>query len=274
MEAEVLVHMGDQAAFDLLREFVTRRRHDIGLNQYDLAAAAGVGKGLISMLEAGRSANIPKVSSLVKLALGLRVDPEILLHLSRGRGDFYVLEDVGVLRMIPLGVPEHILALGWPVMGGPPTKPEPPVEEPVIPIDPDRVVVVTDEYVGKPFFGCVGAGKCLVMDDHPSEYRQVLKSLADDGDAIVDVQGDSMTLAGIYPGMSLVVKHQDHAEIGDIVLACVPWHGTVVKRLELIEDGPNLVSKSLSYYAPIKITEEVRIVGIVLHAYMHRSFKR
>lgn len=265
--------MDEQVAYKLVQEFVARRRHQLGFNQYELAAAAGVSKGLVSMLEAGRSPNLPKVSSLAKLAQGLRVDPEVLIQLSRGKADFHVLDDVGVLRIIPSGVPEHILALGWPVMGAPPAKPEP-EEEPVIPVDPDRVVVITDEYVEKPFFGNVGAGKALVLDDYPCEGRQVLKSMADDGDGIVDVQGDSMTLAGIYPGMSLVVKHQDYAEPGDIVLASIPWHGTVVKRMEMRDDGPWLVAQSLTFHPPIKITEEVRIVGVVQHAYLHRKFKR
>ena len=265
--------MDDQSAYELVRDFLIQRRHQLGLNQYELAADAGVSKGLVSMLEAGRTQNLPKVSSLVKLAQGLRVDPEVLVQLSRGKADFYVLDDVGVLRIIPSGVPEHILALGWPVMGGPPPKPEP-EEEPVIPVDPNRVVVITDEYVEKPFFGKVGAGEAILLDDYASESRQVLKSMADDGDGIVDVQGDSMTLAGIYPGMSLVVKHQDHAEAGDIVLASVPYHGTVVKRLEMRDDGPWLVSQSLTFHPPIKVTEEVWIVGVAQHVFLHRKLKR
>jgi SOS-response transcriptional repressor LexA len=265
--------MDDQDPYQLVCEFVVRRRHELGLNQYELAAAAGVSKGLISMLEASRSPNIPKVDSLVKLAQGLRIDPEILLELSRGRADFYLMEDLGILRMIPSGVPAHILALGWPVMGTPKSRLEPPKEEPVILVDPDRVLVITDEYVDAPYFGRVGAGNFLVLEDHPTEPRQVLKSMAKDGDGIVDVFGDSMTLAGIYPGMSLVVRHQNHADPGDIVLASVPFHGTVVKRLEVRDDGPYLVSQSLSYHAPIKITEEVQIVGVAQHAFMLRRLK-
>ncbi len=38
-----------------------------------------------------------------------------------------------------------------------------------------------------------------------------------------------MTLAGIYSGMNLVVRRQDSADPGQIVLASVPYQGTVVR---------------------------------------------
>lgn len=259
--------------YDLVRKFVAQRRHEIGLNQYDLAAAAGVSKGLVSMLEAGRSPNLPKSSSLYKLALGLRADPEILLRLSQGRADLFVLDDNGVQRLIPPGNPDHINHLGRPIFAGGPSRPEPAEDLPAVIIEAERIVVTTDEYVGLPFCGHVGAGSFLLLSDHPTENRQVPKGLAEDGDAVVEVQGDSMTLAGIYPGMNLVVRKQDHADPGDIVLASALHYGTVVKRLEKREDAAYLISLSNTYYPPIKVDDEVQIVGVAMHAFIVRRLK-
>jgi len=131
-----------------------------------------------------------------------------------------------------------------------------------------------DERVEMPYFGEVGAGPEVMMPEHTSEIRLIPRHLADDGDAVVEVRGDSMNLAGIYPGMNLLVKHQDHAELGDIVLASVPWHGTVVKRLAMREGRPQLVSESMAYYPPIPMSDDVHIVGVVQHGWVEIKLKK
>jgi SOS-response transcriptional repressor LexA len=264
----------ERTPYELVRDFVARRRRELGLNQYELAEKAGVSKGLVSMLEATRSPNIPKVSSLIKLAHGLKVDPEILIQLSQGRANLHVLDDRGVLRLIPPGVPDHITALGRPIFDDAPPIEELPREAPAILIEADTVQVSMEDRVPVPFYGEVGAGPEVLMPEHPSDIRLVPRHLIDDGDAVVEVRGDSMNLANIYPGMNLLVKHQDHAELGDIVLAVVPWHGTVVKRLAMREGRPQLVSESMAYYAPIPLSDEVRIVGVVQHGWCEVKLKR
>lgn len=259
--------MDTSTPYELVREFVVRRRRELGLNQYELAAAAGVSKGLISMLEAGRSPNIPKPSSLSLLATGLKADPEVLMQLSQGRSDLFVMaDDTGLLRLIPPGVPDHILALGWPIFGEAPQAPS--VKDAP---GAERSVEEGEDYVELPYFGEVGAGNFLLLADYPLEFRKVPRDLAR-GDGVVSARGDSMTLAGIHPGMNLVVRRQDHAEPGQIVLASVPYQGTVVKRFEMLSDGPYLMSNSQTYHPPIKMDEEVRITGLVRHAWIHVNF--
>ena len=259
--------------YDLIREFMIRRRHQLGFNQYELADAAGVSKGTVSMLEAGKSANIPKDSTLEKLARGLRVDPEILLELAQGKSDLLVMSDGGILRLIPAGVPAHLKALGRPIFDAAPQNPAPGSanELPrVFDVDPSTAIV--DDYVELPYLGEVGAGNFILLEDYPSENIRLLREYASGGDGVVGVKGDSMTEAGIYPGMNLVVKRQDYARPGQVVLASIPYLGTVVKRLEMRKDGPYLVSQSYTFHPPIKIVEEIRIGGVVKHAWMHVFF--
>ena len=303
------------ATVDLLRRFVLVRRRELGYDQYDLAAAADVSKGMISMLEAGRLKGVPKIPNLIKLAGGLRVDPEILIQLSQGVEDQIVIDDGGTLKPIPPNLPAHMQSLGRRLLdpereaeaqkrmrrrkrpseqaaipahvlsSGPAPRSIPPalrapmpaldqatepaatVSEPRSSMSPDR------ETIEVPFFGKVGCGRLLSLDDYPSEFRPIHADLARGCDGLVEAVGDSMVGAGIYPGMTLVVKAQPTAENGQVVLVNVPYLGTAVRRLKVTQGIPYLVSQGPNEYPTLKMEGEVRIVGLVKHAYSILSFE-
>jgi transcriptional regulator with XRE-family HTH domain len=70
---------------DRLREFVASRRGQLKLSQVELADAAGVAKGTVSMLESGQLANPPKRETLKKLAKGLQIPAQTLYDLAEGK---------------------------------------------------------------------------------------------------------------------------------------------------------------------------------------------
>lgn len=294
---------------DLMRRFVIQRRREIGQTQDDLATAAGVSKGLISMLEGGRLKGPPKTANLLKLARGLNVDPEILIQLSQGREDQAVMDDGGVLKPLPPNLPAHLQSLGralfeaagdWPPgrrkrRGAPhaagknsngattgnaapslPTAAQKPGpgDRPSGDLGiPEQGVPPSDEFVEIPFFGQVGCGRFLHLQDYPIELRKIPATLARGTDGLVEAAGDSMVGAGIYPGMTIVVKRQNTADNGQVVLVNIPYLGTAVRRLKITQDGPYLVSQGPSDYPPIRVEGDVRIVGRVKHAYSVLSFE-
>jgi len=290
---------------DLMRRFVAQRRIENGQTQDDLAAAAGVSKGLVSMLEGGRLKGPPKTASLVKLGQGLKVDPEILIKLAQGIEDQTVMDDGGVLKPLPPNLPPHLQALGrslfrpllegealrirrprgtkataladdetaaggeaMPGDGNSSSEPDAEAKPPVSSPPP-----ASDYYVEMPFFGYVGCGRFLHLDDYPIEFRSVPAELARSGDGLVEAVGDSMTGAGIHPGMTLVVKAQRTADNNAVVLVHIPYLGTAVRRLKVSQGSAFLVAQGPTEYPTIRVEGDVRIVGRVKHAYSVLSFE-
>ena len=82
---------------------------------------------------------------------------------------------------------------------------------------------------------------------------------------IVDVVGDSMSDVDIMPGDKLLVKHIDDPSIindGDIVVAWVAGRNTVKAFMRDEQRKAWLVPRNPKY-APFRITEDMRIMGLV-----------
>ncbi len=84
---------------------------------------------------------------------------------------------------------------------------------------------------GIPVVGRVAAGEPVLAEENVDEYVQI-PSLAggDDGEFILSVAGDSMIEAGIHDGDHVVVRSQDTARNGEIVVALVGEADATVKR--------------------------------------------
>jgi repressor LexA len=73
---------------------------------------------------------------------------------------------------------------------------------------------------GLPLVGEIAAGGPLLADDNVEEYIAVPEMLGRGGaDFLLRVKGDSMINAGILEGDIVVVKRQQSAENGDVVVA-------------------------------------------------------
>jgi repressor LexA len=133
----------------------------------------------------------------------------------------------------------------------------------------DRAAAVTADAVksvvkpsGIPLVGHVAAGQPLLAEENIEDYVQVPDVAGgEDGEYLLRVRGESMKNAGILPGDCVVVRRQDTAEDGDIVVALVGEEATV-KRFFKEPDHVRLQPENETM-EPIR-SREVRILGRVV----------
>ena len=81
-----------------------------------------------------------------------------------------------------------------------------------------------------PLVGDVAAGTGLVADEQVEDMVAVPDQLCADADFLLTVKGESMINAGILDGDFVVVRKQDDARNGEIVVALVGDEDATVKR--------------------------------------------
>jgi len=129
----------------------------------------------------------------------------------------------------------------------------------------DRAVDAAKSVVGGgglPLVGHVAAGQPILAEENIEEYVQV-PGLAggEEGQFVLAVRGDSMVDAGILDGDFVVVRKQDTAADGEIVVALVGEEATV-KRFFKEADHIRLQPENATM-EPIR-TRDVSIVGRVV----------
>ena len=115
---------------------------------------------------------------------------------------------------------------------------------------------------GLPLVGQVAAGQPVLAEENIEEYVPT-PDLAggEEGDYLLRVRGDSMMNIGILDGDLVVVKRQEAADDGDIVVALVGEDATV-KRYFKESDHVRLQPENDSM-EPIR-SREVRVLGKVV----------
>jgi repressor LexA len=129
----------------------------------------------------------------------------------------------------------------------------------------DRAVDAAKSIVrpnGLPLVGQVAAGQPVLAEENIEEYVDI-PSVAggEDGEYVLRVRGDSMKDAGILEGDLVVVRSQQAATDGDIVVALVGEEATV-KRFFQEADHVRLQPEN-STMEPIR-SKEVRVLGKVV----------
>jgi repressor LexA len=115
---------------------------------------------------------------------------------------------------------------------------------------------------GLPLVGAVAAGQPILAEENIEEYVQVpVAAGGDDGEYVLRVRGDSMVDAGILEGDYVVVRPQETAGDGDIVVALVGEEATV-KRFFREPDHVRLQPENTAM-EPIRSTD-VRVLGRVV----------
>lgn len=115
---------------------------------------------------------------------------------------------------------------------------------------------------GLPLVGQVAAGQPIVAEENIEEYIQTPAFAGgEDGEFLLRVRGESMQDAGIIEGDLVVVRAQDYAQDGDIVVALVGEEATV-KRFFQESDHVRLQPENASM-EPIR-TRDVRVLGKVV----------
>ena len=115
---------------------------------------------------------------------------------------------------------------------------------------------------GLPVVGQVAAGQPILAEENIEDYVQVPPIAGgDEGEYVLRVRGDSMKNAGILPGDFVVVRPQDDASDGEIVVALVGEEATV-KTFYREADHVRLQPENETM-EPIR-SREVRVLGRVV----------
>ncbi|HWH43987.1 MAG TPA: transcriptional repressor LexA [Thermoleophilaceae bacterium] len=115
---------------------------------------------------------------------------------------------------------------------------------------------------GLPVVGQVAAGQPILAEENVEDYVEVPPIAGgDEGEYVLRVRGDSMVDAGIFEGDHVIVRRQDTAGDGDIVVALVGEEATV-KRFFRESDHVRLQPEN-STMEPIRV-REVTIMGRVV----------
>ena len=115
---------------------------------------------------------------------------------------------------------------------------------------------------GLPVVGQVAAGSPTLADENIEEYVEVPGIAGgDEGEFLLRVKGDSMKNAGILEGDHVVVRRQDSASNGEIIVALVEDEATV-KRFFKENDHIRLQPENEAL-EPI-LVEDVEVLGRVV----------
>ncbi len=137
--------------------------------------------------------------------------------------------------------------------------------------DPSKsrtVQLVQDEELDKrrrnvvavPVIGNVAAGAPILAEQNIEEHMLLSPEMAQDGYFLLRVRGDSMINAGILDGDMVLVRPQQEASNGSIVVALVDGDATV-KRLERGNGHVKLIAENPAY-EPI-VSNNVSLAGVV-----------
>jgi repressor LexA len=125
--------------------------------------------------------------------------------------------------------------------------------------DKARQAVAPD---GLPLVGQVAAGSPVLAEENIEEYVPVPGIAGgEDGEFVLRVRGDSMKDAGILEGDFVIVRRQDTADDGEIVVALVGEEATV-KRFFREKDHVRLQPEN-DTMEPIR-TREAQVLGRVV----------
>ncbi|MBR6028238.1 MAG: transcriptional repressor LexA [Clostridia bacterium] len=118
-----------------------------------------------------------------------------------------------------------------------------------------------------PVVGEVTAGQPILAEEQLEEYVSLPESLIGEGEHFVlNVHGDSMVEAGILDGDHIVVRRQQTANNGEIVVAMIDDSATVKRFYK--ENGHFRLQPENSAMEPI-IVPDVTILGKVVSLYRH-----
>jgi repressor LexA len=115
---------------------------------------------------------------------------------------------------------------------------------------------------GLPLLGSVAAGQPILAEENIEDYVSVPEIAGGgDGQYVLKIRGDSMKDAGILEGDYVVVRPQDTADNGDVVVALLGEDATV-KRFYREKDHIRLQPEN-DGMEPIR-SKEVKVLGRVV----------
>lgn len=135
--------------------------------------------------------------------------------------------------------------------------------------DPKKMEVKAQPFVRIPVLGRVAAGIPANAITEIIDYEDIPERLAKTGEYFgLRIKGDSMS-PRILSGDTVIVKRQDDADSGDIVIALVNGSDGCCKRLKKFHGGLSLISLNPAY-EPMVFSEKeietlpVKVIGRVV----------
>ena len=137
------------------------------------------------------------------------------------------------------------------------------------PTKPRTIEIIDDcfnlsrrELVNVPMIGTVAAGQPILAEENIENYFPIpVELLPNQQTFMLRVKGESMINAGILSGDQILVKQQEYARNGEIVVALVGDSATVKRFFK--ERGHNRLQPENDELEPI-IVDEVKILGVVV----------
>ena len=116
-----------------------------------------------------------------------------------------------------------------------------------------------------PLLGSVAAGTGVIADQQVDELMPLPESFTGSGNVfMLKVRGDSMIDVGIFDGDYVVVREQQTAENGEIVVAGIPGEEATVKTLSRTATSVVLIPAN-EQFSPMEFRpDEVVIYGKVV----------
>jgi repressor LexA len=130
--------------------------------------------------------------------------------------------------------------------------------------------ILRGEFPPMPILGRVPAGGPLLAEENIEGTLDLSEEFAGQKVFALKVRGDSMIEAGICEDDLVVVRAQDHAEEGEIVVALVDGEATV-KRLAR-RNGKPWLQPANDRYQPIPVEGDTKVLGKVIGVI--RSYER
>ena len=137
------------------------------------------------------------------------------------------------------------------------------------PTKPRTIEIIDEEFnparrelVNIPVIGTVAAGQPILAEENISDYLPVPADILPNADVfMLEVKGESMINAGILNGDKVIVRMQNTAENGEMVVALLDDSATVKTFYK--EDGHYRLQPENDTMEPI-ITDKVQILGRVI----------
>jgi repressor LexA len=121
-----------------------------------------------------------------------------------------------------------------------------------------------DQAVQVPILGRVAAGAPILAAEHIEGWISVDDRREADVLFALRVRGDSMVDGGILDGDLVVVRQQDTASDGDIVVALLDDEDATVKKLRRVGGEVHLVAMNPNYEPIIIEADRARVLGKVI----------
>lgn len=138
-----------------------------------------------------------------------------------------------------------------------------------VPIDRKNISVVSGKGIKIPVLGRVPAGIPLEAVEDIIDYEEIPEEMSKTGEFFgLQIKGNSME-PRICEGDVVIVKKQDDAESGDLVIAMVNGNEATCKRLMKYKEGIRLIPSN-PVYEPLYFSNEeinekpVKIIGKVV----------